>query len=239
MKQEIREMIYKGSAKRLYETDKAEFIIQEFKDDTSLVNGKKKAKVRNKGAFNNEISSYIFEYLAGFHIPTHYVRHLSNCEMLVKRLEIFPLELVVRNVAAGSFCEQLGMKEGLDLPHPIIEHYLKTNRSVHPMVNEFHILALGIASPEELRQLNRLASKVNVVLKSFFGRREIKLVDLTLEFGRHNGLILLGDEITPDTCRLWDRKTNKKLSAEHFRQDVEAMSGVYEEIRNRVCTKVA
>lgn len=232
-------MIYEGSAKRLYQTDKPDLIIQEFRDDAPALDGKKKAKIRNKGAINNAISSYLFEYLEGFHIPTHFVRQISDCEMLIKRLEVFPLELVARNIASGNLCTQYGLKEGTELPHPILEHYLKTDRGNRPLLNEYHVFAIGLATPDELRLLNRLTSKVNVVLKSFFARRGIKLIDVTLEFGRHKGQVLLGDEISPDTCHLWDGKTNRKLDLDFFRQDSDDARVAYEDLRNRVCAKVA
>ena len=159
--------------------------------------------------------------------------------MLVKRLEIISLEVVIRNVAAGSLTTQYGMKEGLDLLHPILEHYMKSDHLPPPLLNEYHILVMGLATPEEIKLVNRIATKVNVVLRSFFERRNLKLLDFALEFGRHRGKILLGDEISPDTCRLWDSRTNKKLDADHFRQDSDSMREAYEEIRNRVFTKVA
>jgi phosphoribosylaminoimidazole-succinocarboxamide synthase len=236
---EKRELMYEGSAKRLYQTDKSEFIIQEFHDGPFLPDGKKSATFKNKGALNNKISSFLFEYLEGYHIPTHFVEQLSESEMLVKRLDILPFEVVVRNMAAGNFSTQYGIKEGVDLPHPVIEHYLKSNRALRPLMNEYHIFAIGLATPEELKLVNRVATKVNVVLRSFFERRGIRLVDCTLEFGRHNGQILLGDEVSPDTCRLWDTKTQKKLNGERVREDPAALEAVYEEIRNRVFMKIA
>ncbi len=239
VKLEKREMLYEGSAKRLYQTDRSDVIIQEFKDEVTGSDGRKKTRIKNIGAFNAEISSYLFEYLEGFHIPTHFVRQLSECEILVKRLEIFPLELIVRNLAGGNLSTVYGLKEGTELPHPIIEHYWKSDSPNRPLVNEYHIFALGLATPEELRLLNRLSSKVNVVLKSFFSRRGMKLVDVTLEFGRHNGQILLGDELSPDTFHLWDCKTNRKLDIDSLRQDSDEARLVYEDIRNRVCARVA
>ena len=239
MRTEKRELIYEGRAKKLYRTDRPDLIVQEFGDDATALDGKKKTKVKDKGALNNQISSYLFEYLEGYHIPTHFVQQISDCEMLVKRLEVIPINVIIRNTAAGTLSTHYGMKEGIDLPHPILEHYLKSNHFPPPLLNEYHILVMGLATPEELKLINRMASKVNVVLKSFFERRGLRLVDFTLEFGRHNGQILLGDEISPDTCRLWDRKTDKRLDGERNRQDVDGLREVYEEIRNRVFTKVA
>lgn len=236
---EKRELIYEGRAKKLYQTERPELIVQEFSDNADLLEGKKKAKVKNKGALNNQISSYLFEYLEGYHIPTHFVRQLSDCEMLVKRLEVIPFEVVVRNTASGSLSASYGMKDGVDLPHAILEHYLKSDHLPPTLLNEYHVLAMGLATPEELKLINRMTSKTNVVLKSFFERRNLKLVDLTLEFGRHNGQILLGDEISPDTCRLWDTKTNKRFDFDPSKQDLEGMHGMYEEVRDRVFTKVA
>jgi phosphoribosylaminoimidazole-succinocarboxamide synthase len=236
---EKRELFYQGRAKRLYLTDKQELIIQEFSDHSTLPDGKTRATIKNKGALSNQISSYLFEYLAGYHIPTHFVQQLSDSEMLVKRLEIIPFDVVVRNTVSGSLSEYYGMKEGMDLPHPIFEHYLRTDHVRAPLLNEYHILAMGLATPEELKLINRMASKVNVVLKSFFERRSLKLIDSRLRFGRHNGQVLLGDEISPDSCRLWDAKKNKKLDPEPIREDLEGVRGVYEEIRSRVFAEVA
>jgi phosphoribosylaminoimidazole-succinocarboxamide synthase len=232
-------LIYEGRAKRLYQTDRSELIVQEFRDDSFSPDGKKKAKVKNKGTLNNQISSYLFEYLQGFHIPTHFVQQLSDSEMLVKRLEIIPFNVVVRNAVSGSLSECYGMKEGLDLLHPIFQQYLRVDHLRAPLLNEYHSLAMGLATPEELKLINRMASKVNVVLKSFFVRRNLKLIDLTLRFGRHDGQILVGDEISPDSCRFWDSKTNKKLDPERVREDLDGVRDVCEEVRNRVFAKAA
>ncbi len=234
-----KELINEGKAKRLYQIDKPDLLIQEFKDDATAFNGKKRGKIKDKGALNNEISSFLFEYLEGYHIPTHFVKKLSDSEMLVKKLEVIPLEVVVRNIAAGSLCKRYGVKEGLELQYPIIEHYLKSDQLGDPPLNEYHIYAFCLALPEELKTVNRMASKVNAVLKSFFERRGIKLVDFKLEFGRHKGQILLGDEISPDTCRFWDTQTDKKLDKDRFRQDLGDSREAYVEIRDRVCKKVA
>jgi len=236
---EKRQLIYEGRAKRLYQTERPELIVQEFSDEASFSGGKKRVMVKNKGALNNQISSYLFEYLEGYHIPTHFVQQLSDCEMLVKRLEIIPFKVTARNTAAGSLSAFYGLKDGIDLPHAILEHYLKSDHLPQPLLNEYHVLAMGLATPEELKLINRMASKVNVVLKSFFERRNLKLVDFTLEFGRQSGKVLLGDEISPDTCRLWDTKTNKKFDVERSQQDLDGVRGMYEEIRDRVLTKVA
>jgi phosphoribosylaminoimidazole-succinocarboxamide synthase len=235
---EKRELFYQGKAKRLYLTDRPELIIQEFSSHSTSPDGNK-ASNEDKGILNNQISSYLFEYLAGYHIPTHFVQQLSDSEMLVKRLEIIPFDVVVRNTVSGSLSEHYGMKEGIDLPHPIFEHYLKVDHLQFPLLNEYHILAMGLAAPDEMKLVNRIASKVNVVLKSFFQRRGLKLIDCTLEFGRHNGQIMLGDEISPDSCRFWDTKTNKKLNLEQVREDLDGAHGVHEEVRNRVFAKVA
>jgi phosphoribosylaminoimidazole-succinocarboxamide synthase len=235
---EKRELFYQGRAKRLYATDRPDFIVQEFSDHSTSPDGKK-ASIEDKCTLNNQISSYLFEYLEGYHIPTHFVQQLSISEMLVKRLEIIPFDVVVRNTVSGSLSEHYGMKEGIDLSHPIFEHYLRVDHLPAPLLNEYHIFAMGLATPDELKLINRIASKVNVVLKSFFERRGLKLIDCTLAFGRHNGQIMLGDEISPDSCRFWDTKTNKKLNPEQVREDLDGVHGVYEEVRNRVFAKVA
>lgn len=226
--------IYEGKAKTLYETDEPEQLIQEFKDDATAFDGEKKGIIKGKGIINNKISGYLFEYLEGFHVPTHFNKIISNREMLIKRLDIIPIEIVIRNIAAGSLCKRYGIEEGKRLDYPIAEYYLKDDERHDPMINATHAVSFGYAKIDEIRTIDRLASKINAVLKSFFARRSLKLVDFKLEFGRYKNKILLGDEISPDTCRLWDEKTDEKLDKDRFRFDLGNVEMAYEEIKKRV-----
>ncbi|MEE9186481.1 MAG: phosphoribosylaminoimidazolesuccinocarboxamide synthase [Bacteroidota bacterium] len=231
-------LFIEGRAKRFYHTGIPDLLIQEFMDDSPSLNGKRRVKIKDKGALNNEVSSLIFEYLNGYHVHSHFVKKLSANEMLVRRLEIMPLEVVVRNVAAGRLCRSHGIKEGQELPHPIIEHYLKNSRLGYPLLNEFHISALELATPEELKSINRTASKINAVLKSFFDRRKLKLVDFKLEFGRYNGQILVGGEISLDTCRFRDRDSNQIIGVKNRTgAGLEDLREGYLELRERLCEK--
>lgn len=231
-------LFIEGRAKRFYRTDVPDLLIQEFVDDGPAFNGKRRVKIKDRGALNNELSSLIFEYLNGYHVQSHFVKKLSANEMLVRRLEIMPLEVVVRNIAAGRLCRNHGLREGQELPHPIIEHYLKNRQLGNPLLNEFHISAFGLATPEELKVINRTASKINAVLKSFFDRRELKLVDFKLEFGRYKGQILVGDEISLDTCRFRDRESNRPIGGRNrIRTGLEDLREAYLELRERLCGK--
>jgi phosphoribosylaminoimidazole-succinocarboxamide synthase len=236
-KQDKKELYFEGKSKRLYHTEKSDTVVVEFKDETES-RSKQKIKIKDRGAFNNEISAYLLEYLEGFHIPTYFLKKISPAESMVKSLDLIPLEIVVRNIAGPAFAKRYGMKDGTDLPHPVIEHYY-VNEELHtPFVNDYHVFVLQIASPEELRILNRMASKTNAVLRSLCERRRLKLVDCSLRFGRHKGQILLGDEITPETCRFWD-VTGRRTDKDRFRIDGSESREVYEEIRNRIVRGVS
>ena len=231
-------VLIEGRWKRFYYTDSPDILIQEFTDDGPGLNGKKSVKIRDKGAVNNDVSSLLFEYLSGYHVQSHYIKKLSTNEMLVRRLDILPFEVVVRNNAAGRLYRCYGLKEGQELPHPIIEHYLKNPELENPLLNEFHLSALGLATLEELKVINRTASKINAVLKAFFERRDLKLVDFTLEFGRHKGQILVGDEISLDTCRLRDRQSNEPIGDRNRgRSGSEDLREVYLSLRERLFEK--
>ncbi len=231
-KQDKKELYFDGRSKRLYRTDKSDTILLEFKNETETRN-RQKVKIKERGTFNNEISAYLFEYLEGFHIPTYFIKKISPAESIVKSLDLIPLEVVVRNVAGPAFAKRYGVKEGIDLPYPVIEHYYVNEELHNPLVNDYHVYILSIASPEEFRIMNRMASKTNAVLRSLCERRRLKLVDCALRFGRHKGQILLGDEITPETCRFWD-VTGRRTDKERFRIDGSESHEVYEEIRNRI-----
>ena len=228
-------LIYEGKAKRLYTTDNTEEFLQEFKDDATAFNGLKKDKIPHKGELNNQISSIIFEHLSKEGIPTHFIRRVSGTEMLVKKVSIIKAEVVCRNVAAGSLVKKLGFTEGIELDPPIVEFYLKSDELGDPLFTDDHILALGIAMREELDIIRDFTFRINDILKKFFLTRGIRLVDFKLEFGRDmNGKVILADEISPDTCRLWDLATGKKLDKDRFRFDLGDVEAAYKEIMDRV-----
>ncbi len=228
------EKIYEGKAKILYTTDKPDLLIQYFKDEATAFDGKKKGIIHEKGVLNNKISSRIFQYLEDKGIPTHFVERPSDREMVVKRLEIVPIEVVVRNIAAGSLAKRMGVEEGAPLKKTILEFYYKSDPLGDPMINDFHIEAFGLAQKFEVDVLKEMALEINGYLSKFFDERGITLVDFKLEFGRHKGQILLGDEITPDGCRLWDKQTKEKMDKDRFRRDM----GKIEEAYQEVCRKV-
>ncbi len=228
------ELLYEGKAKKLYATDDPNLVIQEFKDDATAFNGKKKGTIQDKGIVNNKMSAFIFEFLESYHIPTHFEKVLSDREMLVKKLKIVPIEVVMRNIATGSLVKRYGLEDGKDLDYPVLEFYLKNDDLDDPMMNEHHAVAFGLATPEEMATITRFAMKINAILKSFFIRRKIRLVDFKLEFGRYEDKIILGDEISPDTCRLWDLETGKKLDKDRFRQDLGEVEEAYQEVLARV-----
>ncbi len=228
------ELLYEGKAKKVFATDHPDLIIQEFKDDATAFNAQKKGQILNKGIVNNAVSSHLFQYLETFGIQTHFVEKLSEREMVCKRLDIIKIEVVMRNIAAGSLVKRYGLEEGFQLPIPIAELYLKNDALGDPLINDDHAMILNLASPEEITFIKQTAWKINAILREYFLSKGLKLVDFKLEFGRHSGLILLGDEISPDTCRLWDRDTNKKLDKDRFRFDLGDVETAYLEVRNRV-----
>lgn len=228
------DLIYEGKAKKVFATEHPDLIIQEFKDDATAFNAQKKGRIRNKGAINNAISAHLFEYLEGFGVRTHFVEKISEREMICKKLDIIKIEVVMRNVAAGALVKRYGLREGEELDAPIAELYYKNDALGDPLMNDDHAVALKLASPEEVTFLKQAAWKVNAVLRDYFLSKGLKLIDFKLEFGRHDGLILLGDEISPDTCRLWDAETNKKLDKDRFRLDLGGVEEAYLEVRNRV-----
>lgn len=232
---EKREELYEGKAKIIYSTDDPDLIIQYFKDDATAFNALKKGSIESKGIMNNKISEVLFKYLEEKGIPTHFVERLNDREMINKKLEIILVEVVVRNIVAGSLAKRLGKEEGEVLPMPIVEYYYKDDALGDPMINMDHIRSLKLATDEEMNKIRVYALKVNDLLRKFFGDRGIDLVDYKLEFGRHNGEILLGDEICPDTCRLWDKSTHEKMDKDRFRQDLGKIEEAYAEVCQRVC----
>jgi len=229
------EKLYEGKAKIIYATDDPNLVVQYFKDDASAFNGVKKGTIVDKGVMNNQISAKIFEYLEDNGIRTHFVDQPSDREMVVKKLEIVPIEVVLRNVVAGSLAKRMGKKEGEVLSRPILEFYYKDDDLGDPMINEDHISVFELASADEVEILKTEGMKVNKLLSDFFKARNIRLVDFKLEFGRHNGEILLGDEISPDGCRLWDWATNEKMDKDRFRFNLGKVEEKYQEVYNLIC----
>ena len=231
---EKREKIYEGKAKQLFTTDNPDLLVQYFKDEATAFDGKKKGIIEHKGILNNKISSRIFRMLEEKGIKTHFVETLSDREMLVKRLRIIPVEVVIRNIAAGSLCKRLGLEEGLVLKEPTLEFFLKNDPLGDPMINEYHARVFGWATDAELNQMKETAFKINRILSEFFSVRGIILVDFKLEFGEHKGEVLLGDEITPDGCRLWDKTTREKMDKDRFRRDLGKVEEAYQEVLRKV-----
>ena len=228
------EKLYEGKAKILYATEDPQLVVQYFKDDATAFNAQKRGTIVDKGVCNNRIASRMFQVLEAAGVPTHFVRQLSDREMLVKKLQIVPLEVTIRNITAGGMAKMLGIEEGIVLAQPVFEWHYKSDALGDPLINDDHILALSLATPQELETIRRWSFKVNDVLKAYFAQRAIDLVDFKLEFGRHGGQILLGDEISPDTCRFWEQGTKKKLDKDRFRRDLGDVEAAYQEILRRV-----
>ncbi|MFC1698828.1 phosphoribosylaminoimidazolesuccinocarboxamide synthase [Candidatus Omnitrophota bacterium] len=225
---------YEGKAKKVFATDDTNLLIQEFKDDATAFDATKRGTILEKGICNNKISAHIFELLDSRGIPTHFIKVLSEREMLVKKLEIVPVEVTVRNVVAGGMAKMFGLDEGIVLRRPVLEYHYKNDELHDPLINESHIFALDLAEEKEIRVIAKYTMEINHILIKFFDRHDLKLVDFKLEFGRHKGKILLGDEISPDTCRLWDKDTNKKLDKDRFRRDLGQIEDAYQEVLRRL-----
>lgn len=235
---EKREMLYEGKAKKLFATDDKDLCVISFKDDATAFNGLKKGYLSGKGIINNRISNCLMQVLEKGGIPTHFVKELSGRESLVKKVNIIPLEVLVRNVAAGSLAKRLGLPEGTKMKMPVLEFCYKKDELGDPMVNGSHIMAMGFATRKELDLITEYAYKTNEILKEYLLTVKVKLIDLKLEFGRtDDGEILLADEISPDTCRLWDSITNEKLDKDRFGRDLGNMEEAYNEIYNRLLGK--
>ena len=226
--------VYEGKAKIIYTTDNPDLLIQYFKDDATAFNAAKKGTIVDKGIINNQISSKIFEFLSAQGIPTHFERRLNDRDMLVKKVEIVPIEMVVRNKAAGSLCRLLGLKEGMALLSPVLEFCYKCDSLGDPLINEYHIRALHLATDQEIETMKGFTFKINDLLKEFFAKLKLELVDFKLEFGRYKDKIILADEISPDTCRLWEIGTGKKLDKDRFRHDLGEIEEAYREVLSRV-----
>ncbi len=228
------EKLYEGKAKVLYSTSDPDLLVQYFKDEATAFDGKKKGTIEHKGILNNKISTRIFQYLDEKGIKSHFVEMQSEREMLVKKLRIIPIEVVVRNVAAGSLSKRLGVEEGTPLKETVLELYYKSDPLGDPMINHYHVRAFGLATEDELAEMEATALKVNGILCEFFDERGIMLVDYKLEFGVHKGAVLLGDEITPDGCRLWDKETHEKMDKDRFRRDLGKVEEAYQEVLRKV-----
>ncbi|MBT3366543.1 MAG: phosphoribosylaminoimidazolesuccinocarboxamide synthase [Nitrospina sp.] len=230
------EKLYEGKAKILYNTSDPDLVIQYFKDDASAFDGKKKGTIVDKGVMNNHMSSKIFQYLENEGVETHFVKTLNDREMLVKKLDIIPVEVVLRNVAAGSLCKRLGIEEGRVLEKPILEFFYKSDPLGDPMINECHVDVFGWATKEEVEILKSEGLKINNLMIKFFKERNIRLVDFKLEFGRHKGKVFLGDEISPDGCRLWHWDTNEKMDKDRFRFNLGNVEEKYQEVYDLICS---
>jgi len=226
--------LYAGKAKSVFTTDDPDRLILLFRDDTSAFDGEKMAQLARKGMVNNKFNAFIMQKLEAAGVPTHFVRLISDNESLVKRLDMIPIECVVRNIATGSIVRRLGVQDGMDLEPPTFEFFLKNDALHDPMVNDYHIRTFGWATDEEVEQMKALTFKVNQVLKQLFADAGLLLVDYKLEFGRYQGQVLLGDEFTPDGCRLWDAETRKKLDKDRFRQGLGDVVEAYEEVAHRL-----
>ncbi|MDR6120553.1 phosphoribosylaminoimidazole-succinocarboxamide synthase [Bacillus sp. SLBN-46] len=231
----MKELLYEGKAKRIYTTDNDNTVLVEYKDSATAYNGQKRADIAGKGRLNNEITSLLFLKLKEQGIESHFIERVSETEQLVKKVSIIPLEVVVRNVAAGSLSTRLGIEEGKKLTTPIVEFYLKDDELGDPIITIDHILELNIATTEEIYILRGKALEINAILSSFFSELDVRLIDFKLEFGKDEiGRILLADEISPDTCRLWDQATNEKLDKDVFRRDLGSLTKAYETILERL-----
>ena len=227
--------LYEGKAKKVFATDNPDLYIVDYKDDATAFNGLKKGTISGKGVINNKMSNIMFALLEKHGVKTHFVKQLSDRETLVKAVKIVPLEIIIRNVAAGSFSKRYGVEEGRELKNPTLEFSLKNDELNDPLINDYHITALDIVTEKELDEIKKLAFKVNDVMKEFFAGLGVKLIDFKIEAGKlRDGTIVLADEISPDTCRFWDAKTNEKLDKDRFRRDLGGVEEAYQEIFSRI-----
>ena len=228
------EQIYEGKAKKVYATDDPQIVIVDYKDDATAFNGLKKGTITGKGVVNNKVSNHFFRLLEQQGIPTHYVEQLSDRETAVRRVEILPVEVIVRNRAAGSFSKRMGVAEGTTLACPILEYSYKNDELGDPFINSYYIRALNIATDDEMEQVKIYSFQINDILKAYLDELGIELIDFKLEFGRFDGKVILADEISPDTCRFWDKATGKKLDKDRFRRDLGDVEEAYHEIIRRL-----
>lgn len=235
---EKREMMYEGKAKKVYSTDDDNLIVIYYKDDATAFNGEKKGTIKDKGVMNNEITSMLFNMLKKHNIKTHFVKKIDDREQLCQKVKIFPIEVIVRNIIAGSMSKRLGIEEGKIPPNVIFEICYKNDEYGDPLINDHHAVALGLCTYEELNSIYKITAKINELLKDVFEDIGITLVDFKIEFGKNSeNEILLADEITPDTCRLWDKKTGQKLDKDRFRRDLGSVEDAYIEVLKRLGEK--
>ena len=235
---EKKEQLYEGKAKKVFATDDANLVIVDYKDDATAFNGEKKGTITGKGVINNVMSNHMFQLLEQQGVPTHFVEQLSERETLVKKVSIVPLEVIIRNISAGSFAKRFGVEEGIVFDEPTIEFSYKNDELVDPLMNAYHAIALKAATRDEIETIKAMAFKVNEVMKQYFDTLNVILVDFKLEFGKTaDGKIVLADEISPDTCRLWDKTTKEKLDKDRFRRDMGGVEEAYQEIMKRVMGK--
>lgn len=228
------EQLYEGKAKKVYRTDDPDALIVDYKDDATAFNGLKKGTIGGKGIINNKMSNHVMQILEKKGVPTHFIEEISDRETIVKKVEIVPLEVIVRNISAGSFAKKLGMEEGIVLKRPTLEFSYKDDALGDPMINSYYAVAIGAATQEEVDTITKYAFMVNDVLKEYFAECGIELVDFKIEFGRFHGQIILADEISPDTCRLWDINTHEKLDKDRFRRDLGGVEDAYQEVFKRL-----
>ena len=228
-------LLYEGKAKKVYATNDPELVIVSYKDDATALDGLKKGTISGKGVINNKMSNYLCRLLQKHGVPTHFVEELSDRETVVKKVSIVPLEVIIRNISAGSFAKRYGVEEGIVFTEPTIEFSYKNDDLHDPLINSYHVLALGLATKKEIENIKAMAFKINDILKEYFLSLNVKLVDFKLEFGRlKDGTIVLADEISPDTCRFWDADTNEKLDKDRFRRDMGGVEDAYNEMMKRV-----
>lgn len=227
--------LYEGKAKKVFETDDPSVLLVSYKDDATAFNGIKKGTIAGKGAINNKVTNFMMQMLEKAGVPTHYVKELSDRETLVKKVSIVPLEVIIRNVSAGSFAKRYGVEEGIVFAEPTIEFSYKNDELGDPLINSYHAIALSLATRDEIETIKKYAFKVNEIMKKFFLGINVRLIDFKLEFGRlPDGTIVLADEISPDTCRFWDATTGEKLDKDRFRRDLGGVEAAYNEMMNRI-----
>lgn len=228
------DLLYEGKAKKVFKTEDPDVLIVDYKDDATAFNGEKKGTITGKGVVNNRMTNLMFRMLEKHGIPTHFIEEISDRETVVKKVEIVPLEVIVRNVAAGSFSKRLGIEEGFKLLAPTLEFSYKDDALGDPLINDYFAIAIGAATREEIDKITEYAFKINDFMKEFFAGIGIDLIDFKIEFGRYKGQIILADEISPDTCRFWDSKTHEKLDKDRFRRDMGNVEEAYEEVFKRI-----
>ncbi len=228
------EQLYEGKAKKVFATNDPDLVIVDYKDDATAFNGEKKGTILGKGAINNKMTNLMLRLLEKEGVPTHYVKEISDRETIVKKVEIVPLEVIVRNVAAGSFSKKLGIEEGTPLKQPTLEFSYKCDELGDPFINDYYALGLGLATEEEIKDITKYAFMVNDFMVKFFKKVNVDLIDFKIEFGRFHGKIILADEISPDTCRFWDSTTHEKLDKDRFRRDMGGVEDAYQEMMKRV-----